>query len=151
MTEEGFKRKIHTAKPEVNEASAQFIARLSNYFSRWLDFSGIEKTFEALKDLMVREQYLDACTVDLAVFLRERALTNLADLAEVAQKYLDAHIGKGHPHKMGKADEKPSSLLIEFRTKLKLTKLQELLKHASRAINLDIWQKIVSETRELQQ
>jgi len=106
FTEEGFKRKFHTAKPEVNEAPAQFIARLSNYFSRWLDFSGIEKTFEALKDLMVREQYLDACTVDLAVFLRERALTDLAELAKVAQKYLDAHVGKGQHQRTGKQDEK---------------------------------------------
>jgi len=57
FTEEGFKRKFHSAKPEVNEAPAQFIARLSNYFNRWQDFSGIEKTFEALRDLMVREQY----------------------------------------------------------------------------------------------
>jgi transposase InsO family protein len=109
FTEEGFKRKFHTAKPEVNEAPAQFIARLSNYFSRWLDFSGIEKTFEALRDLMIREQYLDACTVDLAVFLRERALTDLAELAEVAQKYLDARITRGHHYKTSKADEKPNA------------------------------------------
>ena len=117
FTEEGFKRKFHTAKPEINEAPAQFIARLSNYFSRWLDFSGIEKTFEALRDLMVREQYLDACTVDLAVFLRERALTDLADLAEVAQKYLDAHVSKGHHHKTGKVDEKPNADNVSNQTK----------------------------------
>jgi len=79
FTEEGFKRKFHSAKPEVNEAPAQFIARLTNY--RWLDFSVIEKTFESLRDLMVREQYLDASTVELAVFLRERALTDLAESA----------------------------------------------------------------------
>ena len=121
FTEEGFKRKFHTAKPEVNEAPAQFIARLSNYFSRWLDFSGIEKTFEALRDLMVREQYLDACTVDLAVFLRERALTDLADLAEVAQKYLDAHVSKGHHHKTGKADEKPNTDNISNQAKIDKT------------------------------
>src|SRR6266496_53913 len=59
LTEEGFKTTFYTSKVEVGESPTQFIARLSNYLTRWIDLSGIDKSYESLKELMIREQYLN--------------------------------------------------------------------------------------------
>ena len=39
---------------------------------RWIDLANVEKDFDGLISLIVREQYLESCPVQLAIFLRER-------------------------------------------------------------------------------
>ena len=51
----------------------------------------VEKSYEALKDLMIREKYIESCPKELAVFLRERALVSLVDVAQLADKHISAH------------------------------------------------------------
>ena len=77
LTEEGFKQKFKTAKPEVNEAPSQFLARLESYLMRWIELAEVVQNFDGLKILMVKEQCLEICSVQVAVlqvavFLRER-------------------------------------------------------------------------------
>jgi len=88
LTEDGFKQKFKTAKPEINEAPSQFIPRLESYFMRWIDLANVEKEYEGLKNLMVREQYLESCPVQFAIFLRERKTTHLEDLARLAEIWM---------------------------------------------------------------
>ena len=38
LTEEGFKRKLKSAKPQTSESPGQFITRLESYLTRWIDF-----------------------------------------------------------------------------------------------------------------
>ena len=68
LTEEGFKYKFKSATAEVGEAPTQFIARLENYLMRWIDMANVEKDFDGLMNLTVREQYLESCPVQLAIF-----------------------------------------------------------------------------------
>jgi len=37
----------------------------------WIDLANVEKDFDGLMNLIVREQYLESCPVQLAIFLRE--------------------------------------------------------------------------------
>ena len=53
--------------------------------------SGIEKTFHALQDLMVREQFLNKCDKGLEMFLRERAPRDVGQLTGLAEQYVEAH------------------------------------------------------------
>ena len=46
--------------------------RLRNYFERWIKFGEIEKSFDKVLDLMLREQFVLNCNKPLAVFLKER-------------------------------------------------------------------------------
>ena len=94
LTEEGFKQKFRTAKPELNVAPAQFIARLDSYLMRWIELTGVEQSFDGLRQLMVREQYLETCSIHLAIFLRERKLRDSEDLAQIAEQYQEAHANK---------------------------------------------------------
>ena len=58
MTEEGFRTKFRSSKPIKGETSTQFVVRLENYLTRWMNLSHTELTFEGLKDLLLREQFL---------------------------------------------------------------------------------------------
>jgi len=55
---------------------------------RWIDLANVEKEYEGLKNLMVREQYLESCPVQFAIFLRERKTTHLEDLARLAEIWM---------------------------------------------------------------
>lgn len=48
LTAEGFREKFRTSKPEDSETGQQFVARLINYFDRWVDLSETEKTYEGV-------------------------------------------------------------------------------------------------------
>ena len=73
LTEDGYRRKCRASKPEVDESPEQFIVRLDRYLLRWLELSNTARTFDGLKDLIVKEQFIDSCPKDLAIHLRERA------------------------------------------------------------------------------
>ena len=45
---------------------------------------------DGLKSLIIREQFLNTCTAELRLFLKERELASLEELTETAQQYLEA-------------------------------------------------------------
>ena len=65
--------------------------RLDRYLLRWLELSDTARTLDGLKDLIVKEQFIDSCPKDLAIHLRERAPESLAKIAKIADQYLEAH------------------------------------------------------------
>ena len=103
LTEDGYRRKFRASKPEVDESPEQFIVRLDRYLLRWLELSNTERSFEGLKDLFVKEQFIDSCPKELAIHLRERAPETLVQIAKIADQYLEAH-GK---HLFSSASKKP--------------------------------------------
>jgi len=68
LTEEGFKQKFKSTRAEIGEAPTQFIARLESYLMRWIDLAKVKNDFEGFMNLIVREQYLESCPVQLAIF-----------------------------------------------------------------------------------
>ena len=58
---------------------------------RWLELSNTDRSFEGLKDLTVKEQFIDSCPKELAIHLRERAPETLVQIAKIADQYLEAH------------------------------------------------------------
>ena len=44
-----------------------------------------------IKELFVREQFINACPKDLAIHLRERELPDLKELTRAAGRFLTAH------------------------------------------------------------
>jgi len=94
LTEEGFKQKFRSVTPELGEATTQFIARLENYLMIWIDVANIDKDFDGLLSLTVKEQYLESCSGQLAIFLREKKPKDLNELAVLAEQYLDAHANR---------------------------------------------------------
>ena len=69
-----------------------FIVRLKNYLAKWLELSGnSSEDFNAIVDLKVKEQFINTCCEELAVYLLERGPKDLLELATWAQQYLIVH------------------------------------------------------------
>ena len=91
-TEDGYRKRFREATPETEETPDQFVIRLKNYLAKWLELSGSSPdNFYALVDLIVKEQFINACSEDLAMYLLERGPKDLVELTTWAQKYLIAH------------------------------------------------------------
>ena len=103
LTDDVYHRKFRASKPEVDESPELFIVRLERYLLRWLELSHTERSFEGLKDLIVEEQFIDSCSKELAIHLRERAPEKLEQIAKITDQYLEAH-GK---HLFSSATKKP--------------------------------------------
>ena len=72
-TEDGYRKRFREATPETEETPDQFVIRLKNYLAKWLELSGSSpQNFDALVDLIVKEQFINACSEDLAMYLLER-------------------------------------------------------------------------------
>ena len=93
MTEEGYRMKFRETNPEKGETVNQFSARMCRYFERWITLSEIQESYEGLKDLILREQFLRKCHAELRMFLKERSPATLAVMIEYTEKYLAAHGG----------------------------------------------------------
>ena len=90
LTEEGFKRKYKKCRPENGETFQQFTTRMKSYFTRWIDMASIEKSYEGLRDLILREQLTFICNRDLELFLREREPKSLEQASKLADQYKEA-------------------------------------------------------------
>ena len=66
FNEDGYRKRFREVKPVTEEASYQFVIRLKNYLAKWLDLSGSSSgDFDALVDLIVKEQFINACSEEL--------------------------------------------------------------------------------------
>ena len=89
-TEDGYRKRFREATPETEETPDQYVIRLKNYLAKFLELSGSSpQNFDALVDL--KEQFINACSEDLAMYLLERGPKDLVELTTWAQKYLIAH------------------------------------------------------------
>ena len=80
-TKDGYRKRFREAKPETEETPDQFVIRLKNYLAKWLELSGSSpQNFDALVDLIVKEQFINACSEDLAMYLLERGPKDLVEL-----------------------------------------------------------------------
>ncbi len=93
LTEEGFRHKFRNSKPESGESSSQFVARLENYLDRWMELGDSPKSYDGLRDLLLREQFMMAMGKNLAVFLKERKPETVHEMSVLAEQYNEAHGG----------------------------------------------------------
>ena len=54
-TEDDFKQKFRACRPESGETFQKFAVRLSGFFNRWIEMSGIALYYENLRDLMIKD------------------------------------------------------------------------------------------------
>ena len=71
MTERGFRKKFRYGRPERSETFIQLSSRLCSYLNKWLNMETLEKSFEAVCDLMARDQFLESLCSFEAESVRE--------------------------------------------------------------------------------
>ena len=90
FTELGYHRRVRDAKPEGQESPGQFVVRLKNYLTTWVKLAKVEKSFDGEVQLMVPEQFTNACLKELLVYLNERSPKTLDELVTWTEQYLMA-------------------------------------------------------------
>ena len=123
LTEEGFRLKFRDSKPEQGETVFQFMARLVCYFSRLAEMAEVDGTFESLVDLIIREQFIQTCSPELALFLKERMLKSRAEVTKYAEQYIEVHggsIASRRPNKLsnGAYNKQPQRPVASSASKL---------------------------------
>ena len=64
LTWVGFRQKFRSCLPESSESAPQFVVRIESYLIRWIEMAGADKSFNGLKDLLLREQFINASQLD---------------------------------------------------------------------------------------
>lgn len=88
---EGFRMKLRNSKPEIGGTHPLFVARLDEYLHRWTDLAKASTDYDGLKDLILREQFMQTSNKNLQVFLKERKVRSVHEMAELAEQYNKAH------------------------------------------------------------
>ena len=68
LTEEGFRLKFRKSTPEKGETASQFATRINNYLTRLMDLAMVDETYEGIRDLFLREQFMNSVNKNLQVF-----------------------------------------------------------------------------------
>ena len=90
FTERGYREKFRKARREGHESPSQFIFRLKNYFTKWIELAKVEQTFMGGVDLIVREQFISSCSKDLSIWRKQSNPKFLNELSRLADQYLAA-------------------------------------------------------------
>ena len=70
FTEDHYRKQFREFKLETEETPLQFVICLKNYLAKWLELSGSSsRDFDTLVHLIVKEQFINACSEELAVYL----------------------------------------------------------------------------------
>ena len=75
----------------MGETCSQFMVRLESHLEKWLVATKIPQTYKDLTNLLVREQFLSSCDVNISAHLREKHVDSNSELAKLAERYMDAH------------------------------------------------------------
>ena len=111
MTDEGFRKRFRSCRPEVGETFAQFAGRLARYLDRWMDLSNTKKTYHDSFDLLIREQFIQSCNRELTLFLKERVPKNIEEMTTYADQYQEARDGSNTNliYKLRKIEPRPEN------------------------------------------
>ena len=93
-SEEGFRHKFRSARPEHGVPMTVFLNQLKHSFGRWVDLTNVKKTYDSIVDLILQEQFLTSCSANLATYLREKGKMSANEMAETAEKYRLAHMSE---------------------------------------------------------
>jgi hypothetical protein len=86
FTDKGYRQRFRQCRPKPAETPRQFVERLTSYLRKWVQLSG-----KGVEELIIQEQFLDACPKELATYLEEQKQQDLDELIEAANRYLKAH------------------------------------------------------------
>src|SRR5260221_4245266 len=91
LTAEHFRQSFRSKKIEAGETYSLYLSKLTGYLARWIDLSGTESSFPGLRSLILKEQFLQQASPELAIFLKEREFDSLTSLTHAADLYQEAH------------------------------------------------------------
>ncbi|XP_070209664.1 GRB10-interacting GYF protein 2-like [Littorina saxatilis] len=89
-TPDNYRRTFRELKKMSDESFKQFVKRQRLYFERWISTSEIARTYEAICDLILLEQFLANLTGELATHVREKKPQTAVEAADIAFQHVEA-------------------------------------------------------------
>ncbi|XP_062594989.1 uncharacterized protein LOC134256354 [Saccostrea cucullata] len=120
LTASTYKDKFRSCKQYPNETFREFYTRALNHFEHWCQLEKVNKRFDVLVDVILREQLVNSSSKDLQVWLKERQPKSADEMIELAEAYQNAHRGSVVTNKM-----QPTSTLKENKGKFKFQPTQQ--------------------------
>uniref|UniRef100_UPI00358E2F4F uncharacterized protein n=1 Tax=Myxine glutinosa TaxID=7769 RepID=UPI00358E2F4F len=99
LVPEAYRQKFRNARKRESETHVEFARVKENMFDRWCESKGVGNDFEALRDLMLVEEFQQCVHEDIKVYLQEMKVPKLWDAATMADDYALTHrIGVHKPN-----------------------------------------------------
>ena len=95
LTEENFRKTFYSSKQGPGETASQHLARLENFFDQWIKLSGIDNSYDKLKELILRDQFLHSCPRDQALFIREPTPKDISSFKELTEVFTTSRSAVG--------------------------------------------------------
>ena len=101
--------------PEEGESPEQCTAKINNFLQKWMELANAKDTFQDLRQLIVKEQFINSVSPALEIHLKEKSPANLEELAKAAEQYLIDHgtelfkEAKGKKKNNGRSQQKPGN------------------------------------------
>ena len=96
LTVDDYRRKFFSVRQSNGGNCNNFWGDLEYNLDQWLGLSNVERTFEGLRELLLKEQFLCSCPKDMAIFLKEHAPVDQKSMLDLAEKYEMAHTFVGY-------------------------------------------------------
>ena len=93
LTEEGYRWRFRNTRPnrDQNERPEQFITKIKGFLNNWIELSGIEKDYQGLFNLILREQFLKRCPKEMVTYLKEHKCKDMEKVKESSIHYTQIH------------------------------------------------------------
>uniref|UniRef100_UPI00358F845E uncharacterized protein isoform X1 n=1 Tax=Myxine glutinosa TaxID=7769 RepID=UPI00358F845E len=91
LVPEAYRQKFRNARKRESETHVEFARVKENMFDRWCESKGVVNDFEALRDLMLVEEFQQCVHEDIKVYLQEKKVPKLWDAATMADDYALTH------------------------------------------------------------
>ena len=105
-TPDQYRKDFRFAKIGHKENYSQFLVSLYRLFDYWVKSTNIEETYNALRDLVVGDQFMTSLPNDVRLFVKEHDKLDPKEMARLADNYASAH--KTYPRESkGKTLDRP--------------------------------------------
>ena len=94
-SEQDLRKIFYNRKHCPGEITSQYLARLENLFDQWIKLSGIDNSYDKLREFIMRDKFLHSCPHDQAIFIRERTLNNISSLKELSEVFTASRLAVG--------------------------------------------------------
>ena len=102
LTTEAYRKMFRDAQKKATETHHQYHTRVKTLFDKWIRKTGATKSYEGLREELLKEQVMGSYRKDLAIFLTERGFGTLDEVADMAERYELAHAQPGSNHRRDK-------------------------------------------------
>ena len=95
LSTETYRTIFYDTQKKATETHHQYHTRVRMLFDKWIKKAGSARTYEGLREELLKEQVMGSYRRDLTMFLTEMEFTTLEEVAAMAERYELAHAQQG--------------------------------------------------------